>query len=174
MPTLKELLNTLPQAGVVSWIGVRPARGAAMITVGDVVACPTKGLQGDRYQGRTGNRQVTLMQAEHLDVIASCLGRETIAAEALRRNIVITGINLLALKNKIIAVGEVELEVTGLCHPCSRMEETLGRGGYNAVRGHGGITARVLTLGRIAVGQHVRMVQHKGDDTTSMVKHSSS
>jgi hypothetical protein len=36
------------------------------------------------------------------------------------------GINLLALKDKRIRIGDVEMEVTGLCHPCSRMEELLG------------------------------------------------
>jgi MOSC domain-containing protein YiiM len=101
-------------------------------------------------------RQATLIQAEHLAVIASCVGHEEVLPQLLRRNIVVSGINLLALKGKVICVGAVMLEITGPCHPCSRMEELLGPGGYNAVRGHGGMTARVLTSGHICVADPVR------------------
>ena len=155
MKTLQELLNTLPQEGEVRWIGVRPQRRASMMSVDEVLASSAKGLDGDRYQGRTGQRHVTLMQEEHLAVIASCCARECVKPEDFRRNLMIRGINLLALKNRVINVGNVQLEVTGLCHPCSRMEETLGAGGYNAIRGHGGVTARVLTDGIIKVGDIV-------------------
>ena len=68
------------------------------------------------------------------------------------------GINLLALKGKVIHIGKVELEITGQCHPCSKMETQLGAGGYNAMRGHGGMTARVLTSGVIALGDALRYI----------------
>lgn len=142
--------------GEVVWIGLRPERKALMQVVQQVEATTESGLQGDRYQGRSGDRQVTLMQAEHLNVVASCLGRGEIAAELLRRNIVVQGINLLALKNKRFCIGSAELEMTGLCHPCSRMETLLGLGGYNAMRGHGGITARVVTSGLISTHAAVK------------------
>ena len=114
------------------------------------------GLHGDRYSGRSGMRHVTLIQAEHLPVVASCVGRPSIDPQLLRRNILVRGINLLALKGKVICVGDIDLEITGLCQPCSRMEELLGPGGYNAMRGHGGVTARVLTRGVIALRDPVR------------------
>ena len=88
-------------------------------------------------------------------MIASLAGLETATPEQLRRNLVVSGLPLLALKEARFRVGEVVLEGTGECHPCSRMEETLGEGGYNAVRGHGGLTARVIQGGVIRVGDVV-------------------
>ena len=118
-----------------------------------------RGLEGDRFSGRAGNpRQVTLIQQEHLTVIASCLHLETVSPLLLRRNIVVSGINLLALKDKTFRIGDAVLEFSGLCHPCSKMERQLGAGGYNAVRGHGGITARVCKASLISVNDKVSYI----------------
>ena len=152
---LNQLLNTLPRRGKVEWIGLRPAKRVSMKAVSRVELSTETGLIGDRYAGRSGERQITLIQAEHLPAIAAYLGLEEIAPELLRRNLLITGINLLALKSKVINIGTAQIEITGQCHPCSRMEEIFGPGGYNAVRGHGGITARVIKSGELSVGDPV-------------------
>jgi MOSC domain-containing protein YiiM len=117
---------------------------------------------GDDRLGRRGEadlstRQVTLVQAEHLAVIARLAGVERVDPAALRRNVVVSGINLLALKNQRVRVGAALLQIIGPCQPCSRMEEASGPGGYAAMRGHGGMTARVLEGGSIAVGDPVRV-----------------
>ena len=155
MKPLELLRNTLPQTGHVSWLGLRPEKRAAIIVVDKVEVNLKSGLIGDRYAGRSGKRQITLMQAEHLPVIASLLNLDSIDPATLRRNICITGLNLLALKEKHFQIGEAVLEYTGLCHPCSFMEKTFGQGGYNAIRGHGGITARVLKAGVIKLNDCV-------------------
>ncbi len=161
--TLDQLLRTLPQRGRVTWIGVRPARGAAPAVVDSVEARPGGGLTGDRFKGAvTSRRQVTLIQAEHLAAVAALLGREGLDPALTRRNIVVAGINLYALRHARFRVGGVLLEGTGICAPCAQMEAALGPGGFNAMRGHGGITARVLEAGLIRVGDAVALVEAGG------------
>jgi MOSC domain-containing protein YiiM len=111
---------------------------------------------GQRGEAELSTRQVTLIQHEHLPVIAQLARVAVLDAAALRRNLVVSGINLLALKNARLRVGQALLELVGPCHPCSRMEEAIGPGGYAAMRGHGGMTARVLDDGAIAVGDSVQ------------------
>ena len=139
--------------GVVAWLGVRPARLAPMRAVEAIALTPGGGVEGDHYQSATqGARQVTVIAAEHLAAIGSFLGGDSAPPELLRRNVVVHGINLLALKGRRFRLGGALLEHSGECHPCSKMERLLGTGGYNAVRGHGGITARVLEGGEVRLG----------------------
>jgi MOSC domain-containing protein YiiM len=152
---LARLLAGPIRPGRVTWIGVRPQRKAPLTSLDDVEISRENGLIGDHYSGRPGGkRQVTLIQAEDLAAIASYLGREVTPGD-LRRNLVVSGINLRALKDRRFQVGQVVLEGADDCHPCSRMETILGPGGYNAVRGHGGITARVIEGGAVRVGDAV-------------------
>lgn len=126
-----------------------------MLTLPSANFDATNGIVGDRYTRAAGPRQVTLVQAEHLAAIASHLGRPQIMPDDLRRNVVTQGINLAALKEKHFRIGSAILETTGECHPCSRMEEVLGTGGYNAVRGLGGITARIIESGTVEIGDEL-------------------
>ena len=148
---MAELMSTLARDGRVEWIGLRAARRAGMAAV-EAAQIGPDGLAGDHSVA--GKRAVTLIQAEHLPVIAAlCDGAVT--PEALRRNLVVARVNLAALKGREVRVGGAVLRLTGPCAPCSRMEETLGRGGYSAVRHHGGWCAEVLAPGIVAVGDAV-------------------
>ena len=149
-------MATLPQRGALLWIGLRPGRRLPLTIVDKAELVADYGIKGDRSaQKQGGKRQVTLIQQEHLPVISACLGNQEVQPEMLRRNLMVSGINLLALKDRRFHIGDTELEYTGSCSPCSYMEEVFGKGGYNAVRGHGGITARILTGGVISIGDEV-------------------
>ena len=152
---LHRLMTRFPRAGEVRWIGLRPAREVPMQAVAQVDAIAGGGLAGDRYKGGSGKRGLTLIQAEHLPVIAALAGHASIAPATLRRNLVVSGIPLLALKGQRFRIGVVLLEGTEPCDPCSRMEDALGAGGYNAMRGHGGLCARIVEGGTFRLGDAV-------------------
>jgi MOSC domain-containing protein YiiM len=141
--------------GRIVWLGIRRARKAEVEPVDGIVLSPEQGLAGDHYGGRSGQRQVTLIEAEQLAAIAGSLGRDTLPPALTRRNVVLQGVNLQALRGATLSLGEAVLEVTGDCHPCSRMEAVLGPGGYNAMRGRGGMTARVLAGGIVSLNDVV-------------------
>ncbi len=149
---LGQLMANLPRPGRVEWIGLRPARDVPMREVAEVLASAGGGLAGDRYASASGKRGLTLIQAEHLPVIAALSGHAQIANATFRRNLVVSGIPLIALKGRRFRIGGVLLEGTGDCDPCSRMEAALGPGGYNAMRGHGGLCARILEGGVLRLG----------------------
>ncbi|MCB1691713.1 MAG: MOSC domain-containing protein [Pseudomonadales bacterium] len=160
MQTIESLIETMPQVGTVEWIGVRPAHGQPMQMPQSVEARAGSGLTGDRFKARSTSREVTFIQAEHIDVVSSIMGF-AVEPGTLRRNIVVRGLNVAALKGKWFSAGSAVFEFTGLAHPCSLMEEALGPGGYNAMRGHGGITARIVSSGVLRCGDAVRLADRQ-------------
>ncbi|KMW56870.1 MOSC domain protein [Candidatus Rhodobacter oscarellae] len=151
MTPLAELLVADAKPGRVHWIGLRPGRLQDMQDMADVEIAEA-GLVGDH--GRANKRAVTLFQAEHLSVLESFVGRPVAPAE-LRRNILVEGLNLSAFRGAELQLGGARLEITGPCAPCSRMSQALGPGGYNALRGHGGWCARVVSPGFVCIGDAV-------------------
>jgi MOSC domain-containing protein YiiM len=154
------LLFERARPGILTWIGVRPAHGAPMLARERAVLLSDRGVEGDVTAMRTGGRrQVSLIQAEHLTVIEQLGPCGQVTPELLRRNLVVRGINLLTLRSTRFRIGQTLLEGTGTCDPCSQMERALGIGGYNAMRGHGGILARVIEGGPIALNDEVDFVR---------------
>jgi MOSC domain-containing protein YiiM len=162
MKTIRDLATPPAHlAGRVERIVVRGRPRDRARAVEATLALAGIGLADDRLgqhgESELSTRQVTVIQHEHLPVIAQLAQVPAVDALDLRRNLVISGINLLALRTQRVRVGQALLEIVGPCAPCSRVEEAIGPGGYAAMRGHGGMTARVLEGGLIRVGDAVRM-----------------
>lgn len=156
------MADRAPQVGSLEAIAIAPIKRAPSVRRDRVVLIADHGIAGDHHATRApGNRrQVTLLQAEHLPAIASMAGVSEIAPERLRRNLIVRGVNLLALAR--FGIGSTVLEATGPCDPCDRMDEILGAGGCAAMTGHGGITARVIVGGEISLGDDVVALEPVG------------
>ena len=152
---LARMMATHAAPGALDWIGLRAARLAAVEAVAEAEVTDA-GLLGDHAPA--GKRAVTLIQQEHLPVIAALAGLDQVRPDQLRRNLVVSGINLYALRKATLQIGTATLQIEGPCPPCSRMEATLGPGGYNAMRGHGGWYASVVWPGRVRRGDPVTVV----------------
>lgn len=87
MRSLRERLVDVPQLGRVTWVGVRPEHDAPMQVLEEVALIAEHGADGDvASRGRPrGKRQVTLMQAEHLAVVASFAGVAEVTPQMVRR-----------------------------------------------------------------------------------------
>ncbi len=159
MQKIVELKQHFPHPGKVEWIGVRSSKGSDIEQKSFINALTDRGLDGDKAGQRPGGkRQVTLMQAEYIQVIRSLMPNIELNFIDLRRNIAISGINLNALKDCTVQIGQAKLEITGFCHPCSKLEAQLGEGVFNALRGHGGLTAKVTDGGLIQLGDEIRVL----------------
>jgi MOSC domain-containing protein YiiM len=143
--------------GKLEWIGLRSERRGEVVVVEQAEAVVDMGLMGDHRMKKTPGsaRQVTLISREYIESICRHTGHRAIDPRLLRRNLVISGMNMNLLRYQRLQIGEVILETNALCHPCSRMDEALGVGGTAAMFGYGGLCARIIRGGKLAVGDSV-------------------
>jgi MOSC domain-containing protein YiiM len=141
--------------GVVEGIYVAPKGSAAMERVEEVRTIEGCGIEGDRYCEGTGFWttygdvcEVTLISSEDLDYIQSELGIRVKDGEH-RRNIVTRGIRLEDLRRKRFRIGEALLEYDRSRPPCRHVQDLSEPGMTRALKGRGGICARVVEGGKI-------------------------
>lgn len=160
MNSQARLLDKLCESmvpGKLEWIGLRTERRGEIQVVDSVDAIEGLGLAGDHRVKKTPGsaRQVTLISREYIEQICRHTGHSSIDPALLRRNLVISGMNMNLLRYQRLQIGSVILETSALCHPCSRMDEALGAGGAAAMFGYGGLCAKIVQSGHITLGDMV-------------------
>lgn len=123
-----------------------------MASVHDVAALADVGLQGDRHAKAGSSRQVLMIEKETLDLLG-------LAPGVVRENIATEGIALMELEpgSRIRLGTDVVVEVVQACAPCGRMDE-IRPGLQRELAGRRGILCRVISGGRIAVGDPVSVI----------------
>jgi MOSC domain-containing protein YiiM len=152
-----EKLRREVAPGKLEWIGLRTERRGEIQVVEHAQVIVGLGLVGDHRCLKTPGsaRQVTIISREYIHQIAQQLGMDSIDPALLRRNLVISGMNLNLLRFQRLQIGEAIFETSALCDPCSRMDENLGKGDAAAMFGYGGLCAKIIQGGWIELGDEV-------------------
>lgn len=151
--------------GKLEWIGLRSVRRGEVLVVESAEAVVDLGLAGDHRMKKTPGsaRQVTLISSGYIQQICQHSRHQSIDPRLLRRNLVISGMNMNLLRYQRLQIGDVIIETNALCHPCSRMDENLGKGGAAAMFGYGGLCAKIIQGGILRVGDDVVRLPVVGD-----------
>ena len=112
------------------------------------------GLEGDRFYGyRPGYKgQVTFFAWETLLAAREKFGLPGLSAAVFRRNVIVEGIDLGTMLERRFTLGGVEFEGTGEARPCHWMNGAVAAGAEDWLMGQGGLRAKVLSDGELAVG----------------------
>jgi MOSC domain-containing protein YiiM len=147
--------------GHVEHIHIAPAESAPVRAVNEIEAVMGVGLIGDRYANHTGQwtdsdvgREVTLVEAESLDMLAREHGIELQPGET-RRNITTRGIALNDLVGEVFRVGDVLMRGTELCEPCLHLTSLVGKPILRPLAHRAGLRAQLLSSGVIRTGDRV-------------------
>jgi hypothetical protein len=147
-------------AGTVTAIVLAPAAEAPLRSVDRARAIAGRGLEGDRYADGAGTfspgggrgRDLTLVAAEVLEDV----GLEPIEA---RRNLIVRGVDLDALRGRRFRVGAVECLGQRRCEPCAHLERLTRPGVLRALAHRGGLRADILRGGEVRVGDPVQALE---------------
>jgi MOSC domain-containing protein YiiM len=136
----------------------RHGQGAGEHEIHDCTAIRCRagwGIEGDRFYGyRPDYRgQVTFFSWEIFDQARRHFGKPHLAASAVRRNIVVEGLDLPALIGARFRLGGIEFLGSEESRPCYWMNEAVAAGAEQWLRGNGGLRARVLTDGELRRGE---------------------
>lgn len=115
------------------------------------------GLEGDWRAWKGGPRQITLIEAEALEAVATALGLVAVPPGGSRRQVVVRGIALNATVGRYLRVGPLLVKVEDRCDPCRNMEAKIGPGARAAMATRGGVCGRIVEGGVLSPGDPVSM-----------------
>lgn len=126
----------------------------------DEVRCESgMGLVGDRYHGKDpgSKTQVTFVSLEVLEEMCRSLGIRDLDFAVLRRNVLVSGVDLNDLIGKTFSIGDVVFEGMEECKPCYWMDEAVAPGANAFLAGRGGLRCRILAGGTLSCGVGIEL-----------------
>ena len=125
-----------------------------LVEVSQIECVAGNGIRGDRFYNYRDEYkgQITFFSLEVFERLAAHFELPDKSAGALRRNVVVSGIDLNDLIGEEFSIQGVRLRGTAHCKPCYWMNQAIARGAEEFLHGNGGLRAKILTDGVISVG----------------------
>lgn len=138
-------------------IATRTRKRSPMDTHSTISISFEKGVGADSRGMIKGNRQVTVLSIESWKEALATIDSDA-DWTTRRANLLIEGIDLEHSDNKILTIGNVQLEIKGILDPCGRMDEQVS-GLTDALkpRWRGGVKCKILNEGDINCGDIVKI-----------------
>ncbi|MQA33556.1 molybdenum cofactor biosysynthesis protein [Modestobacter roseus] len=115
------------------------------------------GVVGDRYFGKPAHRDasVTVLAAEAVEALAAELGAGPLDPLATRRNVVLRGAEVEALRGVEFSLDGIVLAGGRPAHPCAWLDRVLAPGAHRGMRGRGGVRCAPRSDGVLRLGPAV-------------------
>jgi MOSC domain-containing protein YiiM len=125
-----------------------------LVDVPQIECVAGHGIRGDRfYDYRDDYKgQITFFSLEVFERLAQHFGLTNKSAGAVRRNVVVSGVDLNDLIGQEFSIQGIRLRGTAHCKPCYWMDQSIAPGAEEFLQGNGGLRAQILSDGVIAVG----------------------
>jgi len=133
----------------------QPASAAPMLEVASAQCVAGKGLVGDRFFDFKENYkgQITFFAHEVYERLCAQFSAADIPPSAFRRNVITRGADLNTLIDREFEVQGIRFFGVQECAPCYWMDQAFAPGAEAALKGQGGLRARILTDGLLKSGQ---------------------
>lgn len=113
-----------------------------------------RGIRGDRFfdYREDYKGQITFFNREVFELLVKEFGL-TKSPGVLRRNVIVSGIDLMKLIGRDFELQGVQFRGSAHCKPCYWMDTAFAAGAEKFLAGRGGLRARILTDGWLTIGE---------------------
>jgi MOSC domain-containing protein YiiM len=132
----------------------KPPDDFPLVEVPRIECIAGHGIRGDRFYDYRDNYkgQITFFSFEVFERLARHFGLTNNSPGVLRRNVIVSGVDLNDLIGEEFSVQGVHFRGTGHCRPCYWLDQAFSPGTEEFLAGDGGLRAEILSDGPIAVG----------------------
>jgi len=133
----------------------QPPGTSPLVEVSEVECVAGRGLRGDRYLDFRKNYkgQITFFPFDVFEKLCAHFGINDKPAGVLRRNLIVSGIDLLSLIGQEFEIQGVKFRGTQHCAPCDWMNIAFAPGAEQFLKDNAGLRAQILSDGLITVGE---------------------